>query len=75
MLDASHGLLFAIPQEYGLIGGRLVVVKHPIVGVTTGDPHTSQSPSFFQWSLHWMDKLLMVTMFPQIHEWLPTAWP
>ena len=74
MLDAIHGLLFTIPQEHGLVGRRLVIIVHAVVGVAARHPHTPQSSRVSEGSLDGVHKLLVVTMFPQFHQWLLTAW-
>ena len=74
MLDAIHGLLFTIAQEYGLIGSRFIIIVHSVIGMAARHPHTSQSPRVSKGSLHWMDKLFVVSSIPQIHERLATAW-
>ena len=51
-----------------------VIIVHAIVGVTARDPNTSQSPGISQGSLDGVNKLLMVSAFPQFHQGLFAAW-
>ena len=74
MFDSGHGLFFTIAQEHGLVGSRFIIIIHPVISVTACDLNTAQSPRVFEGSLDGVHKFLMVTMFPQMHQWLPTAW-
>lgn len=65
VVHSGQGLLFAVPQEHGLISGCLVVVIHSVVHVTAGHQHTAQPPGVSQGSLDGVDELFMVSSFPQ----------
>ena len=41
VVDSEHGLLSVVPQVDGLISGCFVIIVHPIISFTTGDPHTA----------------------------------
>ena len=64
MVYSLQGLFFTVPEVYGFVGCGLVIVVHAVVGVTTRDPNTSQSPGISQGSIDGMNELLMVSSFP-----------
>ena len=67
-------MFFTVPEVDGLVGSGLVIIEHAVVGVATRDPNTSQSPGISQGPLDGVDKLLMVSAFPQFHQRLFAAW-
>ena len=73
MIDSGHGLFLTVTQVHGFVLGGLLIVVHPVIGVTTCHPDTSQSPRKFERSLDRVNELLMVSLFPQFYERLPTA--
>ena len=73
MIDSGHGLILTVTQVHGFVFGGLLIVIHPVIGVATCDPDTSQSPREFERSLDRVDELLMVSLFPQFYERLSAA--
>ena len=75
MIHSLIGLMLTAPQEHGLVGLCFFFIVHAIELVAARHPYSTQSQDFPKWSLDGVDKLFMVTMIPELHQWLSTAWP
>ena len=73
MVYCGHGLFFTVPKVHGFVGRGFIVVVHAVIGVATRDPYTSQSPGISQGPIDGVDELLVVSSFPQFHQWLLAA--